>query len=350
MLRRLHRSAATLRCAARWKIGLSPDVNTLAKLFSEDKPAIGVAAGIGERALKPIICVGHAALDYVYRIEAFPPEPTKVRSLEHIESGGGMAANAAAAIARLGGRVELWSRTGGDDAGQRIHAFLAADGVDTTYVRTFEHARSSTSAVIVDNKGERLIIGERDHAMPMDAAWLSLDRIAGAAAVVSDLRWLEGTREAFRTARAHGVPTLLDADLGGGGLLAEFLCLADYAIFSGPALDAYAPDMDERAQLEHVLAAGVRHAGVTRGAEGYSWLGQNGAGFQPSFPAEVVDTTGAGDAFHGAFAWALAEGRPARDCARIAAATAALKCRRLGARAGLPTRAEMEEFLAACVD
>ena len=66
--------------------------------------------------MKPIICVGHAALDFVYRIEAFPPVPTKVRSLEHIESGGGMAANAAATIARLGGPVELWSRTGADSA------------------------------------------------------------------------------------------------------------------------------------------------------------------------------------------------------------------------------------------
>ena len=70
--------------------------------------------------MKPIICVGHAALDFVYRIEAFPETPTKVRSLEHIESGGGMAANAAAAIARLGGTVELWSRTGADSAGARI--------------------------------------------------------------------------------------------------------------------------------------------------------------------------------------------------------------------------------------
>ena len=77
-----------------------------------------------------IICVGHAALDRIYRIEAFPPEPTKVRALEHVESGGGMAANAAVAIARLGGRAELWSRTGADAAGARIRAYLAADGVD----------------------------------------------------------------------------------------------------------------------------------------------------------------------------------------------------------------------------
>jgi sulfofructose kinase len=103
--------------------------------------------------VKPIICVGHAALDFVYRIDAFPPAPTKVRSLEHIESGGGMAANAAAAIARLGAPVELWSRTGADAAGARIHAFLEADGVDVRFVKRYEGARSSTSAVIVDGKG-----------------------------------------------------------------------------------------------------------------------------------------------------------------------------------------------------
>lgn len=301
--------------------------------------------------MKPIICVGHAALDYVYRIESFPPEPTKVRSLEHIESGGGMAANAAATIARLGGRVELWSRTGADSAGQRIHTFLEADGVDTRFVRTYEGARSSTSAVIVDKDGERLIIGERDHAMSMDASWLPLERIAGAAAVLSDFRWVEATRDAFREARARGVPTLLDADLGGGGLLAEFLCLADYAIFSGPALDDFAPEIDQPAQLQSVLATGVRHAGVTRGADGYVWLSQGGtSGHQPGFPVEIVDTTGAGDAFHGAFAWALANDRLAPECARIAAAVAALKCRKLGARPGLPTRAELDEFLAARVD
>ncbi|HEX9881229.1 MAG TPA: PfkB family carbohydrate kinase [Hyphomicrobium sp.] len=297
--------------------------------------------------VKPVICVGHAALDYVYRIEAFPPSPTKVRSLEHIESGGGMAANAAAAIARLGGAVELWSRTGADAAGERIRAFLEADGVDVSYVMAHEGARSSTSAVIVDDKGDRLIIGERDHAMSMDASWLPLERIAGAAAVMSDLRWVEGTRAAFGAARSQSVPTILDADLGGGGDLREFLCLADYAIFSGPALEAFVPGEDDTGRLASVLQMGVTYAGVTRGAEGYLWAGKDGdTGHQPAFDLEVVDTTGAGDAFHGAFAWALAEGRPVPECARIAAAVSALKCRRLGARSGLPTREELDSFLA----
>lgn len=298
--------------------------------------------------MKPIICVGHAALDFVYRIEAFPPAPTKVRSLEHIESGGGMAANAAATIARLGGLVELWSRTGADSAGERIHAFLEQEGVDIRHVRTYEGARSSTSAVIVDGKGERLIIGERDHAMSMDASWLPLERVAEAAAVVSDLRWVEGTRAAFTAARAAGVPTLLDADLGGGGSLDEFLCLADYAIFSGPALDAFAAGGSEQERLRRVVALGVRLAGVTRGAAGYTWASAEGqGGHQPAFATEIVDTTGAGDAFHGAFAWALAQGHTFADCARIAAAVSALKCRRLGARSGLPTLEELNSFLKA---
>ena len=160
--------------------------------------------------MKPIICIGHAALDHVYRIESFPPAPTKVRSLQHIDSGGGMAANAAAAIARLGGNVELWSRTGADDAGAQIRKFLLEDGVVVDFVRAHEGARSSTSAVIVDSSGERLIIGERDHAMPMEASWLPLSRIAGAAAVLSDLRWLEGhVRRSPRRAHMVSRPCLM---------------------------------------------------------------------------------------------------------------------------------------------
>jgi sulfofructose kinase len=292
--------------------------------------------------------VGHAALDYVYRIAAFPPAPTKVRSLEHIESGGGMAANAAAAIARLGAPVELWSRTGDDAAGARIRAFLEADGVDVGFVKVHEGARSSTSAVVVDKKGDRLVVGERDHAMSMDPSWLPLWRVSEAAAVLSDLRWVEGTRAAFASARIQGVPTILDADLGGGGDLREFLALADYAIFSGPALDAFATGGDDARRLAGVLAMGATHVGVTRGPQGYFWAGRDGeTGHQPAFALEVVDTTGAGDAFHGAFAWALARGCSAPDCARIAAAVSALKCRRLGARSGLPTRDELETFLSA---
>jgi sulfofructose kinase len=294
---------------------------------------------------KRIICVGHAALDRIYRIEAFPPEPTKVRALEHVESGGGMAANAAVAIARLGGRAELWSRTGEDAAGNAIRAGLKAERVDVRYVQSFEGARSSTSAIIVDGKGERLIVGQRDAGMPSGTSWLPLERVKEADAVLADVRWLEGLRAVFTRARKENVPTILDADLGAREALTGILKLSDYAIFCAPALREFAVGDTDAERLAHVLSFGPRHAGVTLGRDGYLWRERDGGGGTPACNVSVTDTTGAGDAFHGAFALMVADGRPTPDCARIAAAVAALKCTRLGSRAGLPSRAELDAYL-----
>jgi sulfofructose kinase len=296
---------------------------------------------------KRLIMVGHAALDRVYRIEAFPPEPTKVRAIEAIEVGGGMAANAAVAAARLGGRAELWSRVGDDNAGAIIKAGLKAERVDIRYVESFEDARSSTSAIIVDDRGERLIVGMRDTAIPSSTSWLPLERVAEAQAVLADLRWLEATRVVFTEARRARVPTVLDADLGAREALPEILGLADHAIFSRPALRDLVKGADEVSALGEVLSRGPRHAGVTLGPEGYLWRTADGAGGHvPGFRIDPVDTTGAGDAFHGAFTLFLAEGLELAECARRAAAVAAMKCTRLGGRAGLPTRAELGAFLA----
>lgn len=317
-----------------------------------------------------LITVGHAALDRIYRINAFPPEPTKVRALESIEIGGGMAANAAVAAARLGAKVELWSRIGDDNAGAIIRAGLKAEKVDIRALQSFEDARSSTSAIIVDGAGERLVVGMRDAAIPSGTSWLPLERLAKSAAVLADLRWLEATRSAFSRARTEGVPTILDADLGAREALPDLLKLTDYAVFSAPALrelgsvllrppgaDPHAPpppvtgrggeEANDAVYLDAVLARGPKHAGVTLGAGGYLWREKGGGkGRHPGFKVDVVDTTGAGDAFHGAFALGIAEGLAMQEIVRMACAVAALKCTRLGARAGLPTRKELEAFLA----
>ncbi len=275
----------------------------------------------------------------------FPPEPTKVRALEHVEAGGGMAANAAATIARLGGKAELWSRTGDDAAGSAIRAGLKADKVDVRYVQAFDGARSSTSAIIVDGKGERLIVGQRDAGMPSGTSWLPLERIRDTDTVLGDVRWLEGLRTVFARARKEKVATVLDADLGAREALGGILALTDYAIFSAAALREFVSSGSNAERLGRVLALGPRHAGVTLGREGYQWREGDDSGHVPAFAVSVTDTTGAGDAFHGAFALMVAEGRPTGECVRVATAVAALKCTRLGARAGLPTRSELDKFL-----
>jgi sulfofructose kinase len=256
-----------------------------------------------------------------------------------------MAANAAVAVARLGGKAELWSRTGDDAAGSAIRAGLRAEGVDVRYLQAFEGARSSTSAIIVDGRGERLIVGQRDAGMPSGTSWLPLERVKEADAVLGDLRWLEGLRAVFSRARKERVPTVLDADLGAREALTGILKLTDYAIFSAPALREFAPGGSDTERLAHVLSLGPKHAGVTLGSEGYAWREDDSDGHAPAFKLSPTDTTGAGDAFHGAFALMVAEGGAPPACARVAAAVAALKCQRLGSRAGLPTRAELDQFL-----
>ncbi len=299
--------------------------------------------------MKRIICVGHSALDRVFRIDAFPPVPSKIRALEHIESGGGMAANTAVTIAKLGGKAELWSRIGDDDVGVKIRAGLKAAGVDARHVQMFEDGRSSTSATIVDSRGERLIVGARDINMPSGTSWLPLERVSGADAVIADVRWLEAVRAVFERARKEGIPTVLDVELGVREAIPELLAVTDYAIFSKPALKDFMPEGTNKTRLRRVLGLGPEHVGVTLGADGYQWAEGDRGARMPAFKVDVVDTTGAGDAFHGAFTLGLVEGLSAAECARMGAAVAAMNCTRLGARAGLPTRAELAAFLAAHV-
>ena len=233
---------------------------------------------------------------------------------------------------------------GDDNAGNLIRAGLRAEHVDVRYVQSFEGARSSTSAIIVDDKGERLIVGQRDAGMPSGTSWLPLERINEADAVLGDLRWLEGVRAVFVQARKANVPTVLDADLGAREAVVGLLKLTDYAIFSAPALREFAPAATDLDRLEQVLSHGPKHAGVTLGPQGYAWRERAGSGRIAAFPVAVTDTTGAGDAFHGTFTLMLAEGHAPAAGARLAAAAAALKCTRLGSRAGLPSRAELEAF------
>ncbi len=295
--------------------------------------------------MKSVVIVGHAALDRLYRIEAFPAKPSKVRALDHREEGGGAASNAAAAIAMLGGRAHLWSRVGDDETGEKVRRALDRCGVDTAFVVICAGSITPTAAIVVDAKGERLVISEDDRVMPMEAGWVPVDQVASSGAVLSDLSWLEGTQAAFAEARRCRVPTVADIDLGGGILLDRVIELTDYAIFSAPAFEKFVEGADAAARFATLHARGVQHVGVTRGANGYFWSGREGTGEQQGFAVPVVDTTGAGDAFHGVFALGLASGLSDVAAARAASAAAALKCRRLGARLGLPSAIELDAFL-----
>jgi sulfofructose kinase len=189
-----------------------------------------------------------------------------------------------------------------------------------------------------------LVANFRGQNLPTDPSWLPLNEVTQADAVLADVRWPEGAAALFAAARRAGVPTVLDGETDGATWLPVLLPLTDYAILSVQGLTEFAPGAAEDG-LARARAAGARHAGVTQGAEGYLWRDDAGLHRAPAFRVAAVDTNGAGDAFHGAFTLALAEGRSLDACVRMASATAALKCLCPGTRAGLPDRAAVERFL-----
>ena len=283
-----------------------------------------------------VICLGLSALDQVWRVDRlFSGHSEKIRSQAYTTLGGGMAANAAVAVARLGGSVSFWGRGGDDAAGREMRAALASEGVGVDYFMLFPEGRSSVSGIIVDRSGERQIVNFRG-TFPEAADWLPLGDIAHTAAVLADPRWEEGAVALFAKARAFGIPTVLDADVADASLFERLLPLTDHAVFSEPALASFAGTACETA-LSKLARFGCRVAAVTRGDRGVTWYADGRLEQQAAYAVNVVDTTGAGDVFHGAYAFAIGAGLAVHDAMAFAAATAALKCGHSGGRAGIPS-------------
>jgi sulfofructose kinase len=295
-----------------------------------------------------VVCVGHAALDRIFTVDAWPDRSAKIAASRYEESGGGMMANAAVAISRLGGEVAFCGPLGEDAVGTTIRAQLQAEGVNVEALRSFPGMTSSHSAVLVDARGERLVIGYRGSALHAPADWLPLGLPASAAAVLVDVRWPQGAEAALRAARDTGVPAILDGEVAPAELLESLSAIADHVVFSERGLAEFA-GLDVEGGLRRVLAKGARVAAVTRGEAGVFWVADDARHelrHCPAFEVTVVDTLAAGDVFHGAYALAIAEGNSTGDAMRFASAAAAIKCTRPGGRSGAPTRGEVEAFLA----
>lgn len=292
-------------------------------------------------------CVGVSFLDRVFRVASLPLPAGKQRAEQYVETGGGVAATAAVTIARLGGSCAYWGRVGTDTAGDAVLSELAREGVDVAGVRRVAGARTQTSAILVAPDGERAVVADFDPALDPDAAFLPLDRIRGLDGLMSDSRWPAGNERALAAARAAGVPTVLDLEPGPRDVNRTLCALADHAIFSEPGLAGYAGCDEPEAALEEVFRERGKVVAVTLGEKGVLLRSGPGLTHVPAPKVTAVDTTGAGDAFHGAYLVGIVETRNPVAAARFACAVAALKCTRLGGRAGLPTRAEVAAFMAA---
>ena len=290
-----------------------------------------------------VTCVGIAVLDLVFRVDSFPDAPGKYWAHERREIGGGVAATAAVAVSSLGGHGELVSCLGDDAVGDRILAELGDLGVGTSGVRRVVGAQSPLSAVLIDGSGERTIV---NHASPdlFAGAAPVVDRdIASADAVLADMRWPTAAAAAFEMARRRGLPAVLDCDHDPSEH-PEVLAATSHAVFALGTLAAFVGLDEPAAALQAATAHTHGVVVATDGGNGVHWL-DGGHRHMDGFDVDVVDTLGAGDVFHGAFALAVAEGKELEPALRWASAAAAIKCTSFGGRAGIPTRAEVDQFL-----
>jgi len=292
-----------------------------------------------------LLAVGAPVWDTILKVPTIPPAPAKILAEACIETAGGTASNGARAIARLGGRVEYWGRVGDDAVGRRIAAGLKQAGIGVRQIRRVSGGRSTISTILVQADGERLVVPYYDGALDPDPAWLPVTTIGRYALALVDTRWPAGAAHVLDAARARGVTTVLDADTTPEAILADLAPRASHVVFAQPALIAFAGTDDIDAALRTAASRLPGFVGVTLGARGFRWLEKGAVRKVPAPKVKVVDTLGAGDTFHGAFALALAEGMDVEAASRFACAAAALKCTRFGGVEGAPTRAEVTRFM-----
>lgn len=302
---------------------------------------------VGRKAPK-ILCAGIAVQDIVMRVENFPEPGRKVLASDFIITGGGCAANAAVAIARLGGRAAFAGPLGGNDDAVSNHILdnLARENVDCSGVTRVQSGTASVSLILLDASGEKTIAtrggGQLGNAVPADTARL----LADADAVLIDNRMPAFVTAVCKAARLRKIPVVIDLDLA-TRQDDPLLKLGSHVVASVEALSATTALKEPEAALRKLAEHASCFLAVTDGPNGVYWLEDSALKHMPAFPVNVADSLGAGDAFHGAFTLALAEGHPLLDAMRFASAAAAVKCTKFGGGGAAPTRAEVEAFLQA---
>jgi len=285
-----------------------------------------------------VLCVGYACLDINFKAGHHPDADEKIRASAMHLCGGGPAANAAVAVARLGGRAAFAGYLGRDAFGEAHLRELQAEGVDTSTVRRGETA-TPIACITIKPDGQRSIVDYSPEAAIIEEDALSLAQLKPKVLLVDGHQPLLSLK-LVDAARMLGIPSILDAGSIHDGTLMLYNKV-DYLITSEKFARQFSGEEDPRLALA-AMDGSAGWIACTWGQGGVYWQDENGQHHMPAFDIDPVDTTGAGDAFHGAFALGLAEGLAIKPNLRRASATAALTCLREGARSALPDRQRVE--------
>jgi len=291
-----------------------------------------------------VVGLGQCSIDHVAVVAGFPPFAGKIPMRGYQRLPGGQIATALLACARLGLRTAFVSSVGDDGVAEVVLAPLRAAGVDVSRVLEIPGATSQLALIVVDEgSGERTVLWYRDPRLAIPRERLAPADVERGRALHLDAGDPEVAIWAARIARAAGIPVFADVDTVAPGV-DDVLRHVDFPIVSTQFAEMRFGGAEEA--LHGLAGLGARYPVVTLGERGA--VGGCGAErcASPAFDIDAKDTTGAGDVFHGAFLVAVLEGAGPERALRVANAAAAMNCRALGAQGGLPTRGELDVFLA----
>ncbi len=292
-----------------------------------------------------VVGVGRNSWDRISLLPDYPPPNAKVEVLELVHQPGGQVATTLVTVARLGGTTRYLGKFGDDASGRAVRGALAHEGVELTESRVLPGINNQTAFVVVDKTHHtRTVFGDFDERL-----LLEMDDFPQEAINSGKILFLGGRNPSTmipfaKMGKEAGSIIVLDADDPSDGAK-ELISLANVVIMPEPFLSDFTGERETHAALRRVSQLGPTISCVTKGQKGSCALWQKEYVEVPAFDIRVLDTTGAGDVFQGAFLIGLLENFELPHLLKFANAAAALKCRTLGGQSGIPPRADVEKFI-----
>jgi sulfofructose kinase len=294
-----------------------------------------------------VLGLGLNAMDYITVVPQFP-QPGKKTAIREVRlEPGGQVATALTVCRRFGLQARYLGSVGSDELGRLQIESLEKEGIDASLVRVVEDTTTQLAFIVLEQSvGERTILWHRDERLTFPENEVTREIVASGRILHLDGRDSAAALRAAEWARETHIPVVIDIDKIYDASTVQLLNLVDYLV----AAEELATEMTGFENAEDAASALAERfpratTGVTLGRAGAVFVLEGMPERSPAFEVDIRDTTGAGDVFHGAFIFGVLQEWDIRKTIRFAHATAAMKCRQYGARAGIPTLAEVESFL-----
>ncbi len=294
--------------------------------------------------------LGQCSLDYIFVVDSFPKLDTKKEVMNWTVCGGGPVATALASLSRLGIKCSFCGIIGDDDSGRAIEESLRNENVDIRPLFKRPASHSQAAFIAVDMRtGKRTIFWKRPSGKPLMPEEIPADFLENADFLLLDGLMTDASLDAADKARKRKIPVMLDAGRVREGI-EKLAAKCDYLVASEEFGRELLRERGEHLRNREGALARMKDLGpavctITLGERGSVTLSDGGFFHVPAFPVDVVDTTGAGDVFHGGYIYGLLQGWDVKKTVCFATAFASLKCRRLGGREGIPTLEEVQALL-----